>query len=55
MVVIIGHYYMTQFLLAVIISNLTKIQNKEAYSLIKSKRELVENDKKETEEEDVKK
>lgn len=40
-IVIIGHYYMLQFLLAVIIQNLAKIQADEAVKEIKVKREAV--------------
>jgi hypothetical protein len=44
-VVILGHYYMLQFLLAVIMTNLTKIQSTEAFDEIQLKHELVLKDK----------
>ena len=45
LVVILGHYYMLQFLLAVIMTNLTKIQSTEAFDEIQLKHELVLKDK----------
>jgi hypothetical protein len=39
-----GHYYMLQFLLAVIIQNLAKIQADEAVQEIKEKRDAVQRD-----------
>jgi hypothetical protein len=45
LVVILGHYYMLQFLLAVIMTNLTKIQSAEAFEEIQLKHEQVLKDK----------
>jgi hypothetical protein len=45
LVVILGHYYMLQFLLAVIMTNLTKIQSTEAFDEIQLKDEQVIKDK----------
>ena len=45
-IVIFGHYYMLQLLLAVIIANLSKIQAFEAFEEINHYRRLVEIDKK---------
>jgi hypothetical protein len=44
-IVIMGHYYMLQFLLAVIIQNLAKIQADEAVQEIKEKRDAVQRDR----------
>lgn len=46
LLVIFGHYYMLQLLLAVIIANLSKIQAQQAYEDISHYRRLVEIDTK---------
>lgn len=52
---LLGHFYLLQLLLAVILANLGKVQGEEAYEEIKGKRALVEADKKEMAEEERKK
>lgn len=41
LIVIIGHYYILQLLLAVIMSNLSKIMSQEQYEEIQKKKQLV--------------